>query len=61
MKTTVTSNFFIRKLHSLLGVVPVGVFLVFHLVANSLANRGPESYNNMIAFLRSTPYLLWVE
>ncbi len=31
-------HFALRKLHSLLGVVPIGAFLAFHLFENSLAN-----------------------
>lgn len=54
-------TFFLRKLHSLSGVIPVGVFLVFHLFVNSLSQLGPQAYDGLIGTLRSTPYLLWIE
>ncbi|MFN7021588.1 MAG: hypothetical protein ACK4WH_09710, partial [Phycisphaerales bacterium] len=28
-------DFLLRRLHSLSGIVPIGVFLVFHLLTNS--------------------------
>ncbi len=34
----VDRHFALRKLHSLLGVVPIGAFLAFHLFENSLAH-----------------------
>lgn len=55
------NHFFLRKVHSLLGLFPVGYFLVQHLVLNSLANRGPEVLNAVIAFMRSIPFFIPVE
>lgn len=40
------NEFYWRRLHSLLGVLPVGLFLVFHLSLNFTAVGGEESYNN---------------
>ena len=57
----VDRNFFLRKLHSLSGVVPVGVYVLFHLYANSFSHLGPTAYNGVVNTLRSTPYLLWIE
>ncbi|MFP3361593.1 succinate dehydrogenase, partial [Planococcus sp. SIMBA_143] len=34
------SSFAIRRLHSLLGVIPLGVFLIQHLLVNHFATRG---------------------
>ena len=34
---TLDSHFLLRKIHSLLGVIPVGLFLCFHLFMNSKA------------------------
>ena len=39
-------EFFNRRLHSLLGVIPIGLFLVQHLVVNHFATEGEESFNN---------------
>lgn len=55
------SNFLLRRLHSLSGIVPIGAFMVAHLFANSVAVFSPENYNTIINFLRSIPYLEIVE
>ena len=34
-----------RRLHSLLGVIPIGVFLTQHLIVNHFVTGGPESFN----------------
>lgn len=36
--------FFIRRLHSLSGLVPIGVFLCFHLIVNSTVLIGPSQF-----------------
>ena len=40
----VRHHFLIRRLHSLAGLVPVGVFLTFHLLLNSTIVVGPEAF-----------------
>ena len=50
-----------RKLHSLLGVIPVGVFLIVHLTTNYFVTRGSESYNNAANFMASLPYRYTLE
>lgn len=54
-------SFFNRRVHSLLGVVPVGLFLLEHFFTNSFALKGAQSYNDKIAFFESLPYLIWIE
>ncbi|MDN5346893.1 MAG: succinate dehydrogenase / fumarate reductase, cytochrome b subunit [Clostridia bacterium] len=54
-------SFFWRKLHSLTGVIPVGLFLLEHFTVNSFATRGPEAYNRAVAFLQGLPFLLAIE
>ena len=53
------NSFLIRKLHSLSGVLPIGIFLIVHLTINSFALKGSEAYNAKVAFLSSMP-LIWV-
>ncbi len=54
------THFWLRRLHSLSGVVPLGLFLLEHLLSNATAVRGPEAYDRMVAFLRGLPLLpLW--
>ncbi|MCM3596450.1 MULTISPECIES: succinate dehydrogenase cytochrome b558 subunit [Bacillaceae] len=50
-----------RRLHSLLGVIPVGVFLIQHLVVNNFATRGEEAFNNAAHFMESLPFRVVLE
>jgi succinate dehydrogenase / fumarate reductase, cytochrome b subunit len=54
-------DFWMRRLHSLTGVVPVGAFLAEHMLTNSRAGQGKEAYNGAVDFLQSLPYVLWLE
>ncbi|HAM79554.1 succinate dehydrogenase cytochrome b558 subunit [Ornithinibacillus bavariensis] len=54
-------EYFYRRLHSLLGVVPIGLFLILHLVVNHFAVYGEESFNKAIDFMESLPFLLLLE
>lgn len=55
-------HFVLRRLHSLLGLVPVGAFLVFHLWANSQSRLGAEHYNReVVGNLQTVNYLPLIE
>ena len=57
-------SFLWRRLHSLTGIVPVGLFLLFHLFENMNALRGAEAYDAAIAKLAELlppPYFYFVE
>ena len=55
-------EFFWRRLHSLTGIIPIGAFLIEHiLVSNSTAMNGPEAYANTVKFLGSLPLVLALE
>jgi len=54
-------TFFNRKIHSLFGVLPVGIFLVFHLMTNYQATKGPEAYNTAAAAIGNLPFLIILE
>ncbi len=58
---TATRDFVSRRLHSLLGVIPLGVFLFQHLTVNYLATRGPEVFNKAANFISNLPYLYALE
>ncbi|PED73393.1 succinate dehydrogenase [Bacillus pseudomycoides] len=45
-----------RKWHSLMGVIPVGVFLTQHLVVNNFATRGAEAFNKAAHFMEVLPF-----
>ncbi|WP_054710493.1 succinate dehydrogenase cytochrome b558 subunit [Shouchella patagoniensis] len=49
-------QYFNRRLHSLLGVIPIGIFLIQHLVVNHFATRGPEAFNQASHFMESLPF-----
>ena len=51
------SHFFIRRLHSLLGVIPVSAFLFVHLTVNFQAVGGPEAFEEAVGLMESLPFL----
>ncbi len=51
-------EFLWRRLHSLLGIIPVGLFLVFHLSLNFTAVGGEEAYNNATGVMELLPHSL---
>jgi succinate dehydrogenase / fumarate reductase, cytochrome b subunit len=61
MLKNIQDNFFLRRLHSLSGIVPIGGFLCFHLFANSTAIFSADNYNLIIQFLRSLPFVEVIE
>jgi succinate dehydrogenase / fumarate reductase, cytochrome b subunit len=54
-------EFFNRRLHSLLGVIPIGLFLMQHLVVNHFATGGEESFNRAANFMANLPFRLFLE
>ncbi|HXR18250.1 MAG TPA: hypothetical protein VN777_18795 [Terriglobales bacterium] len=49
-------SFWLRRLHSLSGIIPVGAFLFEHiLISNSAAIGGPAAYARQVRFLASLP------
>lgn len=56
MTTPANHNYFyIRRLHSLLGLFPIAFFLLEHFFSNSHVFHGPESFNKLVDFLQSLP------
>ncbi|MEK4565839.1 succinate dehydrogenase cytochrome b558 subunit [Alkalihalobacillus sp. FSL R5-0424] len=49
-------EYLFRRLHSLLGVIPIGVFLIQHFVVNHFATRGAEAFNSAAHFMESLPF-----
>ncbi|MBD7962547.1 succinate dehydrogenase cytochrome b558 subunit [Fictibacillus norfolkensis] len=54
-------DFFNRRIHSLLGVIPIGIFLVQHLVVNHFATRDAEAFNKAAHFMESLPFRIFLE
>jgi succinate dehydrogenase / fumarate reductase cytochrome b subunit len=62
MSTVPNSNhFLIRRFHSLLGLIPIGIFLVFHMFLNLSARFGPEQYDKVIETMQSIPGIFIAE
>lgn len=55
------SEFYWRRLHSLLGVIPVGLFVVQHLIINHFATQGEEAFNKASAFMGNLPFVIFLE
>ncbi|MED3549230.1 succinate dehydrogenase cytochrome b558 subunit [Cytobacillus praedii] len=54
-------EFFYRRLHSLLGVIPIGLFVIQHLVVNHFATGGEESFNKAAGFMEHLPFRIILE
>jgi len=55
------TSFIWRRLHSLLGIVPIGAFLLEHLLSNFEALKGPIAYAQQVKFLNSLPLVRVLE
>lgn len=56
------NSYYYRKLHSLLGVIPVGFFLVEHLITNYNAYQGGhEGFLNAVEKLHELPLVFFLE
>ncbi|CAH1209300.1 Succinate dehydrogenase cytochrome b558 subunit [Paenibacillus allorhizoplanae] len=56
-----SNSYYFRKIHSLLGVIPVGFFLIEHLLTNYEATKGPEEFLAQINWLNGLPLVLLME
>jgi succinate dehydrogenase / fumarate reductase cytochrome b subunit len=54
-------SFFNRRLHSLLGVIPVGFFLVEHLFSNYAATKGAQAFVEQVEWLWGIPFITVLE
>jgi succinate dehydrogenase / fumarate reductase cytochrome b subunit len=51
-------EFFVRRLHSLTGLVPVGAFMTVHLLANASILEGPGAFQKTVYQIHSLGALL---
>ena len=58
---TADRQFWVRRLHSLSGILPIGGFLAFHLFENYQATRGADAYNEMTHKLQTLPFAVAAE
>ena len=54
-------SYFWRRLHSLSGIVPIGAFLIEHIVSNFEAIHGPLAYAQQVKFLNGLPLVRVLE
>jgi len=54
-------SFLLRRLHSLTGIIPVGLFLIEHFLSNAFATKGPGAYTKQVEFLSSFPFVVGLE
>jgi len=58
-------HFLLRRLHSLTGVMPIGVFVIFHLFTNAQMIWGAlgmkDSFQHEVEFIHNLPALLLLE
>lgn len=61
MNENSTRSFILMRLHSLAGIIPLGFFLIEHLISNFTALLGEAAYNRQIEWLHSIPFLPLIE
>jgi succinate dehydrogenase / fumarate reductase cytochrome b subunit len=61
LRPGVGHSFLWRRLHSLSGIVPIGAFLLEHLLSNFEALNGPLAYGQQVKFLNSLPLVRVLE
>lgn len=54
-------SFLWHKLHSLSGIVPIGAFLIEHILSNAEALGGPVAYGRQVQLLNSLPLVRVLE
>jgi succinate dehydrogenase / fumarate reductase, cytochrome b subunit len=57
----VDSYFILRRAHSLLGIVPLGAFLLEHFFSNSTAFSGAAAFNKLVEDLMNIPLIVFIE
>jgi succinate dehydrogenase / fumarate reductase, cytochrome b subunit len=53
-------NFVLHRIHSITGVMPVGYYMVQHLVLNSGSLISPEKFNGVIEFFEGLPKIFLI-
>jgi len=61
LRAGVWTSFLLRRLHSLTGIVPIGLFLLEHFISNAEAFKGPAAYTRQVEFLNGLPFVFVLE
>ena len=54
------SHFLLRRLHSLTGILPVGLFLIYHLYLQLYLHSGAKAYNEQVNSFYDSPLAIWI-
>ena len=54
-------EFLLRRLHSLSGIVPVGAYMVVHLLTNSTINESDATFQRLVNQIHDLPMLVVIE
>ena len=55
------NSFYSRKLHSLLGVIPIGFFLIEHFITNWKSTKGEAAFIEGVTWLNNLPFIFFLE
>jgi len=62
LSTAVNTHYFwLRRVHSLLGLFPFAFFLFTHFLFNSTVLMGPEAFSNFVAGTQNFPLTIFLE
>lgn len=60
MGVTNKNYFLLRKLHQLTGVMPLGFYMIVHLMINAYALQGTHAFDSKVEIVETLPFLfLW--
>jgi succinate dehydrogenase / fumarate reductase, cytochrome b subunit len=54
-------DFVSRRLHSFLGLIPIGLFLIVHLTVNYYATKGADQFNTAANVMEHLPFVRFLE
>ncbi len=54
-------NFFISRFHSLIALIPLGIFIIVHFLLNSSIFLGADAHNWVIDFMQNAPFVVILE
>lgn len=61
MAINFSTTFWLRKLHQITGIFPLGIYFFVHMYTNSTAMSGAEVFNEHVQDIHHMPYLLFIE
>lgn len=54
-------NFFISRFHSLIALIPLGIFIIVHFLLNSSVFLGAEAHGWVVNMMQNTPFIIVAE